>query len=307
VDSEKEYIDMQKDHTDKGYDPVIILGMHRSGTSMIARVIESLGVFLGNKKDINHESVFFLDLDNWMMRVAYAYWDDPFNFQFINDTYKKEVIRVVEQHFSGFLNRSKYMGYSKALRYKNIKDIDFPWGWKDPRTTYTIDIWKEIFPSAKLVHIYRNPIDVAQSLRTREISDRQKSGENRQRTIKDRIKEFSLSGTVIYQLSYRVENIREGIKLWEEYTERAFSLEKSLNLKMIHIKFEDFLNDAERHIKDISGFLDLGLDEAHLDQIISTVNTKTTRSFLGNEDLEKIYREIKDREIMKRLGYDNII
>jgi hypothetical protein len=288
-------------------DPVIILGMHRSGTSMIARVIERLGVFLGAKKDINHESVFFRDLDNWMMREAYAYWDNPFNFRFINDTYKRGVLRVIERQFSSFLKRSKYLGYKKALRYKNIKDIDFPWGWKDPRSTFTVEIWKEIFPRAKLVHIYRNPIDVAQSLRVREISGRRKPEMNGKRGVKDRLKEYSLGGTVIYQLSYRVENIREGIKLWEEYTERAFSLEKSLNFKMMHIKFEDFLKESKKHIGNIADFLALGSNEIDLDHIVCAVNTKKIRSFMGNEELEKIYSEIRDSEIMKRLGYDKIV
>ena len=34
-----------------GTSPIIIIGMHRSGTTMLSRQLEALGVFMGNKKD----------------------------------------------------------------------------------------------------------------------------------------------------------------------------------------------------------------------------------------------------------------
>lgn len=38
--------------------PVIILGMHRSGTTMITKILENLGLFVGVEKEINHEALF---------------------------------------------------------------------------------------------------------------------------------------------------------------------------------------------------------------------------------------------------------
>ncbi|MBK8351014.1 MAG: hypothetical protein IPL21_04765 [Saprospirales bacterium] len=38
--------------------PIIILGMHRSGTTMITKMLENLGLFVGAEKEINHESLF---------------------------------------------------------------------------------------------------------------------------------------------------------------------------------------------------------------------------------------------------------
>ena len=44
------------------YNPVIIIGMHRSGTTMLAKFISELGIFLGSSKNRgpNHESYFFM-------------------------------------------------------------------------------------------------------------------------------------------------------------------------------------------------------------------------------------------------------
>ena len=41
------------------YNPIIIIGMHRSGTSMLSKILEDSDIFLGNNKDINNEALFF--------------------------------------------------------------------------------------------------------------------------------------------------------------------------------------------------------------------------------------------------------
>ena len=41
------------------YNPIIIIGMHRSGTSMLSKILEYSDIFLGNNKDINNEALFF--------------------------------------------------------------------------------------------------------------------------------------------------------------------------------------------------------------------------------------------------------
>ena len=43
--------------------PIILLGMHRSGTSMIAGMLEELGLFMGNHKDRNNEAFLFMKLN----------------------------------------------------------------------------------------------------------------------------------------------------------------------------------------------------------------------------------------------------
>ena len=40
------------------YNPIIIIGMHRSGTSMLSKILEDSDIFLGNNKDINNEALF---------------------------------------------------------------------------------------------------------------------------------------------------------------------------------------------------------------------------------------------------------
>ena len=39
--------------------PIIIIGMSRSGTGMLAKMLEDLGLFIGKSKDRNNEALFF--------------------------------------------------------------------------------------------------------------------------------------------------------------------------------------------------------------------------------------------------------
>jgi len=57
--------------------PLILLGMHRSGTSMAARLLERLGVFMGWRKDSNHEADFFRHANEWLLSQAGGAWDHP--------------------------------------------------------------------------------------------------------------------------------------------------------------------------------------------------------------------------------------
>src|SRR4051812_11129697 len=57
--------------------PVIILGMHRSGTSLVARLLDELGLFQGNELQEDHESVYFMEVNDLLLRRVGASWDNP--------------------------------------------------------------------------------------------------------------------------------------------------------------------------------------------------------------------------------------
>lgn len=44
-----------------------------------------------------------------------------------------------------------------------------PWGWKEPRTTLFASAWLEIFPNARIVHVVRDSLTAAESIREREL------------------------------------------------------------------------------------------------------------------------------------------
>ena len=54
--------------------PIIVIGMHRSGTGMLARVLSGLGVWMGERQSDNSEDMFFFTLNEWLLRLSGAAW-----------------------------------------------------------------------------------------------------------------------------------------------------------------------------------------------------------------------------------------
>ncbi len=284
------------------FSPIIILGMHRSGTTMLSKLLEQLGIFMGWRKEENNEALFFLKFNDWILEQVNATWDNPYNYRFVDESFKDLIASLAEKYIKS-IRRIEYLGFKKALKYKSLKELDFAWGWKDPRNTFTVDIWLRIFPKAKLIHIYRNPIDVAESLRKRTFKYR----ENFRWNFENRLKFFLLKGSIGYGNSVRVMNIYEGIQLWNEYVSRVFELEKCYELNILHIKYENFLENPLPDIKKILFMANLNYDINRVSDVIKNIDVKRKYAFLLNKELVDIYKAIKKDKNLIQLGYDNII
>lgn len=284
-----------------GIKPLIIVGMHRSGTTMLSEILEHFGMFMGAKKEINNESVFFIKINDWIMRQINASWDLPYNFNFITPTIIDKLAKAVTKQLHSF-KRIEFLGFEKYLKYKDLRNLDFPWGWKDPRTTFTIDVWAKIFPNPKIIHIYRNPIDVAYSLKKRE----EELDKTFKMTFKMMLKEYFLKGKIGYVSSLRLRDLKEGIKLWEEYVAKCLSLENTFDKNIKHIKYEDFLDNPIEILKDILNFSEISYNERKIEEIKKIFRKDRKYAFINNPHLVEIYKAIRDMEILKKLGYTNI-
>ena len=65
----------------KAQSPIIIIGMSRSGTSMLTRMLGSLGLFCGSKLTNNHEAVFFRELNDWLLTQCSGGLENPGTMQ----------------------------------------------------------------------------------------------------------------------------------------------------------------------------------------------------------------------------------
>ena len=272
--------------------PVIIIGMHRSGTSMLTRFISDLGVFMGCDRSENDESEYFQNLNRWILYQAGALWDNP---------YPIDLIDIINKRMSSFSSYS-YLGLRNFVFYRDVRNLSISWGWKDPRNSLLLAIYKTVFPDAKIIHIYRNPIDVALSLQKREKESKEISKKNFKNGIKAKF--------LIYQRflnhSFAVEDLNNGINLWEFYTKKALEADKLFD-KTLHIKYEDFLNKPTHTLRCLTNFLGLEINSELISNVSNKVNPKRAFSFINNSEHIELYNEIKTRPLMTSLGYDKII
>ena len=90
---------------------IIITGMHRSGTSMLSRILERQGIFMGSQKEINNESIFFLKINTWLMSSINSSWDNPKSFDCLSQKQKNIILKKIKDILSSRLN-FLYAGFS---------------------------------------------------------------------------------------------------------------------------------------------------------------------------------------------------
>lgn len=144
--------------------PVSILGMHRSGTSMITRLIHLCGLYLGPEKDLMQpqasdnpegywENINIQMLNDRILEVLGATWDTP---PVLTAGWTEQAnLRVLQNRVHGVVNNWEQAGL---------------WGWKDPRTMLVLEFWQKLFPDTKYILCMRSPLEVAYSLSKRGLS-----------------------------------------------------------------------------------------------------------------------------------------
>ena len=132
----------------------VVVGMHRSGTSMVSSFLQELGVNMGEeqldsgKEGGYGEDIEFLELNKEILRAAGGDWKEPPTFQRINE---------VGRQFSG---RIKNLVETRNKKYKK-------WGWKDPRNCLTAHLYHPFLLDPKYVYVSRNFYDIDLSLNKR--------------------------------------------------------------------------------------------------------------------------------------------
>lgn len=280
--------------------PVIILGMHRSGTTMVTKMLENLGLFVGEKKEVNNEALFFWHINNWIFDICLSRADLPHNYRYLNPA-TRQVLETDLQWFTQSWRRYSFLGWDKFFRYKDIRDLDIPWGWKDPKNSYTIDLWKTVFPEAKVLHIYRNPIDSVSSFIERDLILKNRFRHNWKKRLKR-----SLLVSDNYHTNFRLHSLEEGYNLWEEYVSRCLSLEAEFP-GMLHVRYEDFLEDPAFHLGEIAHYCGLSPTDAAIQEQVRSVKSDRAFAFLKDPASVEVYQKIRQLPIMEKLGYQNIL
>ncbi|TMP96143.1 MAG: glycosyltransferase [Verrucomicrobia bacterium] len=138
---------------------VCIAGAHRSGTSMLTRLLHACGLYLGPENELMPaqadnpdgfwEHLGFVALNDELLNELGGAWDLP---------------PQIEEDFSD--KRFEPLRTKAQLLIQQF-DPSTPWGWKDPRNSLTLSFWGTIIPELRTILVVRNPLEVAHSLHQR--------------------------------------------------------------------------------------------------------------------------------------------
>ena len=126
-------------------DSIIITGMHRSGTSLLSKIIMNQGVFMGSKLDSNSESIFFQRINKWILSCIGSSWDNPRTLKDLESEDISVILNRLNKVLNSRFSKSLFLGKTDLLYNKSLNKMDVIWGWKDPVNTFTLFIWKQIY------------------------------------------------------------------------------------------------------------------------------------------------------------------
>ena len=132
--------------------PLIVSGMHRSGTSLLASILDGAGVHLGP------------ELISPSPHNPHGHFEDTEMVEFhrrvltangiVSEGYTTAVDIPVPDELAA---RADSLVQARERTRRT-------WGWKDPRTTLFLDFWRQRIPHAKFLLVFRRPWEVADSL-----------------------------------------------------------------------------------------------------------------------------------------------
>src|SRR5687767_8543069 len=137
-------------------DVVCVLG-GRSGTSLVARLLNLLGVYLGPDENLmpaneanergfwEHRKI--VDINDAILARYDCAW--PNNI-ILPDGWLRDR-KIADLRDAAF-----------ALVREEFEDAAL-WGWKDPRACVTMPFWRGVLPNMRFVLSFRNPVDTARS------------------------------------------------------------------------------------------------------------------------------------------------
>lgn len=157
---EKEFRGMCRPAYDPGPMQIIILGMHRSGTSAATGLLTSMGAYFGpdsaampaqpdNPRGF-WERADVVAADDVLLAAAGAAWNTPLRYE------REKVPRAL---LDAILPRMRAIAGDLSDRPVSVV--------KDPRMCLTLREWAPLFPRPVCVFLHRNPLAIARSLQKR--------------------------------------------------------------------------------------------------------------------------------------------
>ena len=294
---------MPRNQIQNAIPPTIIIGMHRSGTSMIAGFLEKMGMFMGVNQDHNREARFFMDLNDRMLKTCGASWRNPAPIQSLLDNHNaRKLVLDYCRYLITHLPVWRYTGLRRFSQGEVPFKAKGPWGWKDPRNTFTLPIWLEIFPQSRVLHIYRNGVDVAASLSNRAYQAFSRTSQKH--SWRKRLHVYSLlPGRDVYLGSPDMMDLTRGYTLWEKYIERSFGYDAMELENLLHIRYEDVVASPREQLPLIANFCGLSPTEGLIENLAGQVRATRKFAYRSNTKLLEFYQSVKDRTWMQKLNY----
>ncbi len=146
--------------------PIVIAGMHRSGTSSIANFLSKLGLYLGEPEDMLEANVYNPE----------GYWEhlkilevDHYTLAAFGMNYER--VAAITEDWLDLPQSNRVVAEIENVLTEHFSDQEL-WGWKEPRSSVLMTFYNAAFKNLAITPYYvicvRSPLGVAGSMFKRE-------------------------------------------------------------------------------------------------------------------------------------------
>jgi len=260
---------------------LVIVGMHRSGTSLITNWLEKCGLQVGERLELPARS----NVD--------GHFED-IEFKNIHE----EILLSKNLPSSGLVELSNDLDLSiyqqeKLKSILNVKNKLYEqWGWKDPRTCLFLDTYREFIPGAKYLIIVRDYNSVISSLLKRDflgLDDRYMARRWFQRQV------WTFFRRKRRQKRYYAENAEHYLKVWLTYNQEILKAIKNLPADDYLVLNYNMLEKSDNEVFNfLTGKWNFSLTYFNFKQIYK-------QSLMNN--VKSIEALIKDKVLLSKADY----
>lgn len=297
---------------------------------MITQLLQKLGLFVGWILQENCEAVWFLERNESLLQAYGGSWENPEGILRLlqHSGMRSSVVR----HLGEEIRSPSFLQYTGLRRapsfWTNVKHSG-AWGWKDPRNCFTLPIWLDLFPGARIVHIARHPLDVALSLQRRGNWDLQrrlmkcsKATKASKAAVTSCLGIRAEAGMLYWYRKFwqfrqmvagngRYEKFRIpattaldlGVKLWIIYSVQVQECRKLHGLEWYECRYEDFVESPERNIRALAEFCKLRVDSVSVKKHCEYVRHERCFRFVERPDAVEVFERYRNDHTVKLMGY----
>jgi hypothetical protein len=272
---------------------IFITGMHRSGTSLVANLLNKASVYMGNPDDLLpanfdnrfgfYESKNFLDINEKVLSKLNSQWDTTEDVNLNSDIDLSEEKVLAEEFLKNLSNEHQYIGL------------------KDPRATLLLPFWSSVIKKNKIkvLFVIRNPLEIADSLKKRNSYSRDKSLKIWEVYTKKGLENNKIYDTLFVKYDEILDNpvpnfqrILDFLQIKsDDDTLKDMYFTLAPEIKHSDYSKEDFINNEDTTEGQKQVYLEL---------------EETYKSNLQNNPLKEISLEITHEEVIHRLEEKNM-
>jgi hypothetical protein len=259
---------------------------------MIAQMLASCGLFIGQGEMVHWEAPFFQQINDLLLSQVGGSWD---NFDDVPYLLQDEAVRAVIGDYLRYLLQTRhaisFLGWRKFWQYRDVCRLDVPWGWKDPRSTITLPFWLDVFPEAKVIHIVRHGVDVASSLSAR-YQRKFKITTQREQFWRYwlRPKHGRFTNSKVTQIS-----LEFCFALWEKYLSSAGRNLGGLPNEVMTIRYETFLQQPGEGLRALADFCGLNPGERRIAELAQGANPDRAYRYRADARLQAFALAMAER------------